>query len=135
MGKFVQYVTGTNNPSVTATSFDVTVTFPSPQNTFVIEGFDFDGANAESIRNFSIPPTSLSSNAQIVNGEVKSTGTDQDVVLTWNLPVAVTQLTFTIARAAINWQMSFNVGFLGLCDTDGEGKQNHVDKDLSLIHI
>jgi len=128
-GKFVLYQSSNQNPASTTTSFDVTLTFATPQRGFVLEAFDFDGPTRESITNFNIQPTTLSANAQNIGGTVTSTISDQDIVLTWLFDSPVTTLTFTVERPTSTLSIGFNAGLIGACDTDGDGILNHLDLD------
>jgi len=113
-GKFIVYQSSNANSASTTTSFDVTLTFSTPQNGFVLQAFDFDGPTSESISNFNIQPTTLTANAQNVNGTVTSTGNNQDILLTWFFESPVTTLTFTIQRPGSNLGLGFNAGFIGV---------------------
>jgi hypothetical protein len=116
------------NPGSTGLAFDVQVTFPSGTNTFSIVGFDFDGLTSESIDNFSIEPTSLSSNAVNNAGVVTSNAANQDITLTWNFPTSVSTLTFRVNRPSTGLGMQFSPGLV-FCDADGDGVPNYLDLD------
>jgi len=125
---------GSSSASNNALEFDVTVTFPAPVSNFEILGFDFDSDPSnivENFINFSIEPTDISANAELINGIFQAIdGTrDQDVTLAWNLDTPVTELTFTLVRNASGRGLSFNVGFSGICDTDGDGIADSLDTD------
>ena len=125
---------GSSSVSNNALEFDVTVTFPAPVSNFEILGFDFDSDPSnvvENFINFSIEPTDISANAELINGIFQAIdGTsNQDVTLAWNLDTPVTELTFTIVRNASGRGLSFNVGFSGICDTDGDGIADSLDTD------
>ncbi len=129
--KVVEYRGAFGNPPgiTTALSFVTTITFSTPTTNFRILAYDFDGPTSESLSNFSIPPSSVSSNGSLSGGVVTSNTANQDITITWEFESPVSSLSFTANRPNQNFGIGFDVGFVIECDTDGDGVIDRLDLD------